>query len=103
MPYLKDKSGNIYYEAYDSPSLAFTPEEWVIEKARLLSELTLKINKLQTELDIVPEPIEVFESYPNNVKEIIQEYNDALFTNEADYVLNQITTNQLLLSEIEAL
>ena len=103
MSYLKDESGNVYYDAYESPSQAFTPEEWAVEKTRLISGLTEKIAGYQSQIDNTPQSIEIIESYPDDVKQLIQDCNDNLPISDVEYLEEQIAIAQALLAEIEGI
>lgn len=103
MSYLKDSEGNVYYEAYENPTQVFTPEEWVIEKDRLIKAYNIQINSLKSQIANIPQPIEIIESYPDDVKIIIQEHNEMFLINNKEDLEEQLIALQTLCAEIEEL
>lgn len=103
MSYMRDEDGNVYYDAYESPSQAFTSEEWVIEKALLIAGLNLQIASLQNQINYTPQLIEILESYPDEVKSALEEHNLMIGETDVESLEAQILEKQTLLAEIEGL
>ncbi len=98
MSYYKDEEGIVYYEAYESPSAVYSIEEWATEKERLTIGLQKQIDTIQREINTNSSEIKIEESYPKNVKNLIQIYNAEL--PDTEDLETQKQEKQNLLDEI---
>lgn len=76
--YYKDEEGVVYLEESESPSAAYSVEEWIIEKERLMVGLQKQIDGIQSQIDNQPQLIEILEDYSQEVKDLIEQHNNEI-------------------------
>lgn len=96
--YYKSEEGVVYLENPESPTAVYSVEEWIIEKERLTIGLTKHIDNLQNQIDSQSQPIEILDSYSNEVKSLIEEHNINIESTEDLEIQKQ--EKQDLLNEI---
>lgn len=76
--YYKNENGIVYLDDPESPNAVYSSDEWIVERERLITGIQSQINAIQAEIDNIGEPIEILDTYPQNVKDLIEQNNEEM-------------------------